>query len=173
MTPLWCRQPTGACGAHRQSDGAMGRSQVVRQRILIPPFPGSNPGAPASQCGLFWPFPCFRKTTRDFRLLVGASVSATEKLRSPDVNRQVCASSLQSRIFHIQNSLAETWFGRAETGSTFLLFGTKQTSALNDITSPFGPKADVRLLRASQLGEASRARMSSCRRPLVARISTL
>src|SRR5262249_22485570 len=27
---------------------AMGRSQVVRQRILIPPFPGSSPGAPAS-----------------------------------------------------------------------------------------------------------------------------
>jgi hypothetical protein len=25
----------------------LGRSQVVRQRILIPPFPGSSPGAPA------------------------------------------------------------------------------------------------------------------------------
>jgi hypothetical protein len=31
---------------------ALGRSQVVRHRILIPAFPGSNPGAPASQCGL-------------------------------------------------------------------------------------------------------------------------
>ena len=29
----------------------VGRSQVVRQRILIPPSPGSNPGAPASQSG--------------------------------------------------------------------------------------------------------------------------
>jgi hypothetical protein len=26
---------------------------VVRQRILIPPFPGSSPGIPANLCGLF------------------------------------------------------------------------------------------------------------------------
>jgi hypothetical protein len=32
----------------RYTERALGRSQVVRHRILIPAFPGSNPGAPAS-----------------------------------------------------------------------------------------------------------------------------
>src|ERR671938_264117 len=36
---------------------AVGRSQVVRQRILIPPCGGSNPPAPAKQWRLCWRCP--------------------------------------------------------------------------------------------------------------------
>jgi hypothetical protein len=46
--PLWSARRASAKRA-----ASLGRSQVVRQRILIPPFPGSSPGAPASK-SLCW-----------------------------------------------------------------------------------------------------------------------
>ena len=59
----------------------------------------------------------FSENVRDFRLLrAGASVSATEELCSSDANRLICAPSLQSPIFHIQNLLADIRFATAETG---------------------------------------------------------
>jgi hypothetical protein len=39
-------------GFHRHRFARFGAGQRQNRWILIPPFPGSNPGAPASQCGL-------------------------------------------------------------------------------------------------------------------------
>ena len=53
----------------------VGRSQVVRQRILIPPFPGSNPGAPATKSGLFIYLGCAVKKRADVGLFPFDNVS--------------------------------------------------------------------------------------------------
>jgi hypothetical protein len=60
----------------------MGRSQVVRQRILIPPFGGSSPPAPASQSGLHQLLPLDHRNPRDEGLFVrpgGVSVCPADR----------------------------------------------------------------------------------------------
>src|SRR5262245_3277194 len=90
----------------------MGRSQVVRHRILIPAFPGSNPGAPASQA--------HRVSVGHVRL---AEICATFR-RVSETIAGLCRAyfsilgdvgpisrpSLWSRIFNIRVLMAETRF---------------------------------------------------------------
>jgi hypothetical protein len=87
---------------------------------LIPPFPGSNPGAPASQSCLSGPFPVRWATVRRFRYFAKpVAVFAAKKRRSSVARPQTSAVSLRYRMFNIRISRAETRLESAETGSTF------------------------------------------------------
>ena len=70
----------------------LGRSQVVRQRILIPPFPGSNPGAPANQ--VEGPF----RTMRSLIVVAVDEVIELGLLLQEVVASQLCGFRLQGRM---------------------------------------------------------------------------
>ena len=89
-----------------------------------------------------------RKRPR-FAALTGVCIRLRDR-KIAHVERQSAhfPPSLHSRIFHIHFFSGDLVFASAETGSTFLLFGTKRTIALNSITSLFGPIADMTLSNA-------------------------
>jgi hypothetical protein len=81
---------------------ALGRSQVVRHRILIPAFPGSNPGAPANQCGL-------SSLTRKF-----AAFSVSFTLWNSRTRTKISRLARKSRVF-----LGNSVFAESKSGDRF------------------------------------------------------
>ena len=99
---------------------SLGRSQVVRQRILIPPSPGSNPGAPASDIRRFLSFAVCRRSAEGSATCrwsaVSLGVNGPQSAHQCRVARAGLGSAFPN-IRILQHTTRETGSISTETGS--------------------------------------------------------
>ena len=94
----------------RHARRPMGRSQVVRQRILIPPFPGSSPGAPASKSRLMGHVRLQKSAGLSRKLAKRYGVSEAQFFWIFGRGGHISRDSLWSQIFDFRVLIAQTRF---------------------------------------------------------------
>ncbi len=93
----------------RLPTGLLGRSQAVRQRILIPPFGGSIPPAPASHSGIRPGFPRDARMGRKSGLFAHSILSPDSQLADLGAPNRRKSPATTANIPVLRRLSAETW----------------------------------------------------------------